>query len=260
MVDFIKIELIDIIDICLVGILIYQAYKLIKGTAAMNIFSGIIVFYFIWLVVKALHMDLLSAILGQVIGVGVLALIILFQQEIRRFLVRLGSRYIDSGKRFRLVSAFFGGGGEGMGTESLGELTQACRRMSETRTGALIVIARNSSLEFIVDTGDMLDANVNRRLIENIFFKNAPLHDGAMVVNRDKIVAARCTLPITENINIPPNFGMRHRAAVGISEATDAVVVVVSEETGNISFVQNGEIKKINSITELRLAIENSFK
>ena len=260
MIDFIKIELIDIIDICMVGILIFQAYKLIKGTAAMNIFTGIIVFYFIWLVVKALHMDLLSAILGQIIGVGVLALIILFQQEIRRFLLRLGSRYMDSRRNLRLVNALLTSKQKGLSVNSLGELTQACRRMSETKTGALIVLSHQSSLEFIVDTGDRVDANINRRLIENIFFKNAPLHDGAMIIADEKVIAARCTLPITENPNIPPQYGMRHRAAVGISEHTDSSVIVVSEETGNISFVQNGEIKRMNSISELRLVIENSYK
>lgn len=260
MFDLIKIELIDVIDIVLVGILIYQAYKLIKGTAAFNIFTGIIVFYFIWLLVKALHMDLLSAILGQVIGVGVLALIILFQQEIRRFLLRLGTRYMDSSKNFRIISALFNKRDTGLSLESLGELTHACRKMAETKTGALIVLAQKSSMEFIVDTGDRIDALINRRLIENIFFKNAPLHDGAMIVSGEKIVAARCTLPITENPNIPASYGMRHRAAAGITEVTDAVVIVVSEETGNISFVQNGEIKQMNSIAELRLAIENSYK
>ena len=132
--------------------------------------------------------------------------------------------------------------------------------MSETKTGALIVIGHTSSVDPIVETGDRIDANINRRLIENIFFKNAPLHDGAMVIANNRIVAARCTLPITENPNIPPQYGMRHRAAVGISEQTDASVLVVSEETGNISFVKDGEIKRMNSIAELRLAIEGAYK
>jgi uncharacterized protein (TIGR00159 family) len=258
MLDFIKIEIIDIIDIILVGILIYQAFKLIKGTAALNIFTGIIVFYFIWLVVKALRMDLLSAILGQVMGVGVLALIILFQQEIRRFLMRLGTRYMDSSHNLRFVNLFFGTQGKVFTGEALNEITQACRRMSESKTGALIVLSRGSSLDFVIESGDRLDARISRRLIENIFFKNAPMHDGAMVISRDKIVAARCTLPISENPHLPANYGMRHRAAVGITEQSDANVVVVSEETGNISFVSNGQIRQINSITELRLAIENS--
>ncbi len=260
MFDFIKIELIDIIDITLVGLLIYQAYKLIRGTAALNIFTGIIVFYFIWIIVRALKMELLSAILGQVIGVGVLALIIVFQQEIRRFLLRLGTRYMDSGQKLRLVNAFLGIKNKGVSLVLLDEVTHACRRMSEKKTGALIVIAKSSSLEFIIETGDRIDAIISRRLIENIFFKNAPLHDGAMVIANDKIVAARCTLPISENPHIPAHLGMRHRAAMGISEQSDANVIVVSEQNGQISYVQNGEIKKINSINELRLAIENSYK
>jgi uncharacterized protein (TIGR00159 family) len=260
MFDFIKIELIDIIDIALVGWLIYQAYKLIRGTAALNIFIGIIVFYFIWLLVRSLRMELLSDILGQVIGVGVLALIILFQQEIRRFLLRLGTRYMDSGQKLRIVNALFWSKKKGVSLTLLDELTHACKRMSEKKTGALIVLAKSSSLEFIIETGDRIDAIISRRLIENIFFKNAPLHDGAMVIAEDKIIAARCTLPISENPHIPASFGMRHRAALGITEQSDAVVVVVSEQTGQISYVQNGEIKKMNSINELRLAIENSYK
>ena len=132
--------------------------------------------------------------------------------------------------------------------------------MGETKTGALIVMGHSSSMEQIIETGDTIDAKINRRLIENIFFKNSPLHDGAMVIVDNRIVAARCTLPITENPNIPANFGMRHRAAVGVTEQTDATVIVVSEETGNISFVKDGEIKRIASITELRLAIEASYK
>jgi len=260
MFDFIKIELIDIIDITLVGLLIYQAYKLIKGTAALNIFTGILLFYFIWLVVKALQMSLLSAILGQVIGVGVLALIILFQQEIRRFLLRIGTRYMDSSQNLRVLNFVFGTKGKFISNEELNEITQACRRMSESRTGALIVLAKSSSLEYVIESGDRLDARISRRLIENIFFKNAPMHDGAMVIASEKIVAARCTLPISENPHIPANFGMRHRAAVGISEEGDSSVIVVSEETGEISFVNNGEIKKMNSITELRISIESSYK
>ena len=260
MLDFIKIELIDIIDIFLVAILIYQAYKLIRGTAALNIFTGIIVFYFIWLVVKALRMELLSAILGQVMGVGVLALIILFQQEIRRFFLRLGTKYMDSSHKLKFVSIFLGAQGKSISGEALNEITQACRRMSESKTGALIVLAKSSSLEFVIESGDRLDAKISRRLIENIFFKNAPMHDGAMVIASDKIVAARCTLPITENPHLQAIYGMRHRAAAGISEHSDANVIVVSEETGQISFVSNGEIKIINSIAELRLAIEASYK
>lgn len=258
MFDFIRIELIDIIDIVLVGILIYQAYKLIRGTAAMNIFTGILVFYFIWLVVKALQMQLLSAIMGQVMGVGVLALIILFQQEIRRFFLRLGTRYIDSRRTLKVGSYFFSVKSNNLDNEELNEITQACSRMSESKTGALIVMAKSSSLEYIVESGDRLDAIISRRLIENIFFKNAPMHDGAVIISGHRVIAARCTLPISENPNISAKYGMRHRAALGISEHSDAEVIVVSEETGEISFVSNGQIKTMNSTSELRLILEKS--
>ncbi|MDD2491056.1 MAG: diadenylate cyclase CdaA [Bacteroidales bacterium] len=260
MLDFIKIGFIDILDIFLVGLLIYQAYKLIKGTAAMNIFTGILVFYVIWIVVKALHMDLLGAIMGQIIGVGGLALVILFQQEIRRFLLRIGTRYIDSRQHLRIIRAFMGKQKRNISLETLDEITLACKRMAETNTGALIVLAHTSALEFVSETGDRIDALVNRRLIETIFFKNTPLHDGAMLIIGEKIIAARCTLPITESNGVPAHYGMRHRAALGVSEQSDASVIVVSEQRGEISFVNNGEIKTISSINELRLAIENAYK
>lgn len=258
MFDFINIQLIDIIDILLVGLLVYQIYKLIRGTAALSIFLGIIIIYVVWIIVKSINMSLLTAILEQVLGVGVIALIVLFQQEIRRFLLHLGNKYLIKGGR--TAHFLFKSSNEGIRQESLDEITQACMRMSGSKTGALIVIARTSSLDFVVETGDRIDATINRRLIENIFYKNTPLHDGAMVIENDKIVAARCTLPISENPNIPPNYGMRHRAAAGITENTDALAVVVSEETGGITFVKDGELKPMGSITELRIAIENSFK
>lgn len=259
MFDFIDIQLIDIIDIILVALLVYYVYKLIRGTAAISIFSGIILIYIAWIVVNALKMSLMSAIINQVLSVGMIALIILFQQEIRRFLLHLGNRYVTGGHA-KLINRMLGRKQETIALGALEELTQACRKMSDTKTGALIVIAHTSSLEAVIETGDRIDANINRRLIENIFFKNSPLHDGAMIIANDRIVAARCTLPVSENPNIPAQYGMRHKAATGMTEQTDAAVIVVSEETGNISFVRNGQIKKMNSITELRLAIENSYK
>lgn len=260
MFDFINVQLIDVIDIILVGILIYQIYRIIRGTVALNIFIGIIIIYVTWIVVKALHMSLLSSILGQILSVGVIALIILFQQEIRRFLLHLGTHYLNGSNGLKFAKSIFKKNSVAIPLRVLEEITQACRRMSETKTGALIVLAHTSSLEFIVETGDIIDANINRRLIENIFYKNAPLHDGAMVIANNRILAARCTLPMSESHNIPAHLGMRHRAAVGITETTDATVIVVSEQTGNISFVNEGQIKEINSITELRLAIENTTK
>ena len=260
MFGIIDIHFIDVLDIFLVGLLVFYVYKLIRGTAAISIFLGIITLYIIWAVVKALKMSLLSALMGQVLGVGVIAIIILFQQEIRKFLLRLGSTYLLNNKRLKFLSKLVGRKENGMDMASLDEITEACRKMSETRTGALIVIAHSSSMDFVIETGDVIDARISRRLIENLFFKNSPLHDGAMVIANDRIVAARCTLPISENPNIPAHYGMRHRAATGLSEETDACVIVVSEETGNISFVKDGTIKTMSSNSELRLAIESSYK
>lgn len=260
MFEIINFHIMDVVDILLVGLLVFYVYKLIRGTAAISIFLGIITLYIIWAVVKALNMSLLSEIMGQVLGVGVIAIIVLFQQEIRKFLLSLGNNYILNNEKLKIFSKLLGNKGISMQLEALDEITHACRKMSETNTGALIVLARTSSMEFVIETGDVIDAKINRRLIENLFFKNSPLHDGAMVIANDRIVAARCTLPITENPNIPANYGMRHRAAVGLTEETDACVIVVSEETGNISFVKDGKIKTMGSITELRLAIESSYK
>ena len=260
MFNIVDIHVIDIIDILLVGLLVFYVYKLIRGTAAISIFLGIIILYIVWAVVKALNMSLLSEIMGQVLGVGVIAIIVLFQQEIRKFLLSLGSTYIINNEKLKIFSKLFGNRGAGMQLQALDEITEACRKMSETKTGALIVLTRTSSMDFVVETGDVIDARISRRLIENLFFKNSPLHDGAMVIANDRIVAARCTLPISKNPNIPANYGMRHRAATGLSEETDACVVVVSEETGNISFVMDGHIKTMGSISELRIAIESSYR
>jgi uncharacterized protein (TIGR00159 family) len=172
--------------------------------------------------------------------------------------LRLGNKFNGRGSSF--LNKIFGSKDASIKLVELDELTQACRKMSETYTGALIVLAHTSSLEFVIETGDIIDAKINRRLIENLFFKNSPLHDGAVIIANNRIVAARCTLPITENPNIPANYGMRHRAATGMTENSDASVIVVSEETGNISFVKDGVIRTMSSITELRLAIEASYK
>jgi len=252
---FITIRVLDIIDILLVAFLLYQIYMLIRGTVAINIFIGIFVLYMIWLVVKVLNMELLSSILGQIIGVGVIALIIVFQQEIRRFLLFIGTRYLSK-NRFSIENWLFPKQQNMIAPVNIDAIVKACRNMSETKTGALIVIARKSELQFYADTGDAIDAETSSRLIENIFFKNSPLHDGALIIINDKIRAARCILPVTENMNLPAHFGMRHRAALGISEHTDALIVVVSEETGKISFGVEGDIKYGISSMELRQLLE----
>ncbi|MHC1704272.1 MAG: diadenylate cyclase CdaA [Tenuifilaceae bacterium] len=252
---FITIRVLDIIDIILVAFLLYQIYMLIRGTVAINIFIGIFVLYMIWLVVKVLNMELLSSILGQIIGVGVIALIIVFQQEIRRFLLFIGTRYLSK-NRFSIENWLFPKQQNMIAPVNIDAIVKACRNMSEAKTGALIVIARKSELQFYADTGDTIEAETSSRLIENIFFKNSPLHDGALIIINDKIRAARCILPVTENPNLPAHFGMRHRAALGISEHTDALIVVVSEETGKISFGVDGDIKYGISSMELRQQLE----
>ncbi len=259
MFDFIDISFIDVLDVLMVGLLIYWLIRVVRGTSAVNIFLGVLLLYVIWIASRALGMKLLSFILGQVLGVGVVALLVIFQPEIRRFLLRISSSTTVAQKGF-FNKLFRHTKTGGMQSHELEELTAACRKMAETRTGALIVLRHGSALADIIDTGDEIDARINRRLIENIFFKNSPLHDGAMIASEDRILAARCTLPITQRQDIPAHYGMRHRAAIGISEVCDASVIVVSEETGDISFVSGGQIKTMESITELRLAIENSYK
>jgi len=239
---FITIRALDVIDVVLVAFLLYQMYMLIRGTVAINIFVGIVLLYIFWLVVRALNMELLSSILGQIIGVGVLALIIVFQQEIRKFLLFIGNRYINR-RRFSFENFFFPKKREKQILVKVDAIVKACRNMSETRTGALIVIARKSELQLYAESGDIIDADTSTRMIENIFFKNSPLHDRAVIIVNDRILAARCVLPITENINLPPHYGMRHKSAIGITEVTDAIAIVVSEETGKISVASEGMLR-----------------
>ena len=247
---FIHIEVLDILDILLVALIFFQLYRLIRGTVAISIFIGIFGVYLFWLLVKALNMELLSSILGQFIGVGVIALIIVFQQEIRRFLLILGGRYRT--RRWLSSLSFFSANGKDKGETHMDEVVTACKHMSRSKTGALIVFARKSELDAIVETGDRINADVSAQLLESIFFKNNPLHDGAVIIYDDKIRAARCVLPSTENIYLPSKYGMRHRAAVGMTEKTDALVVLVSEETGAISRSIDGELIAVNSAEDLK--------
>jgi diadenylate cyclase len=247
---FITIRILDIIDILLVAVLLYQVYRLIKGTVAINIFIAVFAVYLLWLVVKALNMELIGSILGQVIGVGVIALIIVFQQEIRRFLMISGTRYL-SRRNFTLES-LFSVNLKTISNINVEAIVTACENLSASKTGALIVIARKSELSTITEGGDILNAETSSRLLESIFFGNNPLHDGAVIIIGEKIHAARCVLPISENIYLPANFGTRHRAALGMTEKTDALVIVVSEETGEISVCKTGEITTGLTSAELR--------
>lgn len=256
---FIHVRILDVVDIFIVAFVLYQIYLLIRGTAAMNIFSGIVLLYFIWLVVRALNMELLGNLLGQVIGVGVIALIIVFQQEIRKFLLLLGSRYTSKGK-IALSSILLGTDQNEMSNTNIDAIIKACKNLSETKTGALIAITRKSELDVYTETGDLINAELSSRLLENIFFKNSPLHDGAVIIKGNKIHAARCVLPISENLNLPPHYGMRHKSALGLTEVTDALAIVVSEETGKISLADNGNIDYDISPIELKQKLEQKLQ
>ena len=231
---FVPFTFVDLIDIILVAVIMYWIYRMTKGTNAPYILSGIIAVYLLWVVVRALNMELLSTILGQLISVGAIALIIVFQPELRRFLQMIGMRQ----KHFNFITRIFSTGEDTVQTNVVPIVT-ACREMSETKTGALIVIGQQSDLRLIAEGGI---AKVSTSLIKNIFFKNAPLHDGAALIEGDRIVAAKCILPVTQS-DVPKSFGTRHRAAIGMSEISDAIIVVVSEETGDISIAQGGEIR-----------------
>jgi diadenylate cyclase len=246
-----KLTLLDLLDIFLVATILFQLFKLIRGTAAFSIFMAIFFIYLIWLIVKALNMELMSALLGQVIGVGVIALIIVFQQEIRRFLLVIGNRYIAR-SRFS-VDRFFSSGQRisGLAREAE-EIVRASESMAMKKIGALIVIGRTSNLDIYADGGEILKAKISAELLETIFVKNSPLHDGAVLIQDGLILAARCPLPITDQISVPNHFGMRHRAAIGVAEHVDALVVVVSEESGNITVVDTGEVTEAITPHELR--------
>jgi diadenylate cyclase len=245
------ITILDIIDIVLVAIVLFQLYRLIRGTTALSIFLGIFIIYMFWLIVKALNMELISALLGQVIGVGVIALIIVFQQEVRRFLLVIGNKYITS-SRFSFTRLFSLATNEAGSPREAEEIVKACERLAAKKTGALIVIGRKSSLDLFSEGGEILKAQISAELLETIFFKNTPLHDGAVLIEGGFILAARCPLPTTDQVTLPPRYGMRHRAAIGMSEHSDALIVVLSEESGFISVVDNGEIRENITPNDLR--------
>ena len=258
---FLQLSIADILDILLLGLTIFFLFRWIRGSSAMSIFVAIVSLYVIRVLVSAFNMRLMTAMMDMVLDVGVLALIVIFQPEIRKFLIRLGNRYMNSSRGRAIINRILGKDTQTAisNNEAINDLTEACRRMSEEKTGALIVIAHKNPLEDIISTGDRIDAAIHRRLIMNLFFKNSPLHDGALVITGNRITAVRCTLPITENKNIPANYGMRHKAAIGITEESDADVVVVSEETGKISFVKAGQVTPIQNINELKLLLTESL-
>lgn len=229
----------DIIDILLVAFGIYQLYFLVKKSGSTTIFKGIVSFLVIWILVsKVFEMRLLGAIMDTFMSIGVLVVIILFQDEIRRFLITLGSN-----KTLKSIVRFFGMNNSSLSSDTdATPIVLACMNMAKSKTGALIVIQQEMNLAFVENTGDRINSDVNSLLIENIFFKNSPMHDGAMVISHNRIMAAGCILPVSQNQNIAKHYGLRHRAALGLTEETDAKVIVVSEERGKISFVEGGKI------------------
>ena len=241
-IGFLEVGWVDFIDIALVSILLYQVYKLIRGSIAMNIFLGILALYLVYLIVRAAQMELLATILGQFMGVGVLAMIILFQPEIRKFLLVIGRSTEFRENFFKTISNWRH---EYRDDFDVNEVIEAAKSLKATKTGALMVFSRDTELKFYAQTGDALDANVNKRLLLSIFNKNSPLHDGAVIIYKGRIKAARCVLPVTENDNLPAHYGLRHRAAVGMSENTDTLVLAISEETGRLILARNGKYLRL---------------
>ncbi|WP_298763226.1 diadenylate cyclase CdaA [uncultured Polaribacter sp.] len=249
MFDFIEFSLLDVLDILLVATLLYYTYKLLKGTVAINIVIGIAFIFLIWKITQALKMEMLSGILGYLLSGGVIALIIVFQQEIRKFLLMIGTTNFTNKRNFLKQLKF-------LQTEINSEIDtetilEACKKMATSKTGALIVIERTNSLDFLINTGDKMNALLNEALLESIFYKNSPLHDGALIIRDNNIVATRVILPISDSTKIPARFGLRHRAAIGVSEKTDAVCLLVSEETGEISYIKDGGFVLYKDIIEL---------
>lgn len=247
----------DAVDIFLVAVMLYYCYKLMKESRSVNIFYGLLLFISIWIIInRVLEMKLMGNILNQLVNVGAIAIIVLFQEEIRHFFYKLGAR--EGGNRImRLFRTDKRPEHPDFRheREEIIPIVMACLNMSKQKVGALIVLQNNLPLGDIIRTGDMVDAKISQRLIENIFFKNSPLHDGAMVVSNNRITAAGCILPISHDLDIPKEFGLRHRAAKGISKDTDALAIVVSEETGSISAAYNDSFRSHLSAEDLEILL-----
>jgi uncharacterized protein (TIGR00159 family) len=261
MLGFLHFGIIDLLDILIVAYLFYQFYNLISNSVAEKIFYVIIAVYFIWVLVKALHFRLLGTIMGDIISVGVIALLIVFQQEVRRFLLLLASKSYENFTLRNLPKIFFGKSIKKTKNCKipLNEILVACEYLRDRKIGALIVVSDRDDLTNYFEAGQIINAEVKATLIETIFFKNTPLHDGAMFIVQDKIRAAGCVLPLTERTDLPYYLGLRHRAAIGLSEYTSALVIVVSEERGQISFAEFGKIYIGVDIPTLKQKIEKKF-
>ena len=249
------IRMVDVIDILIVAVLVYYIYRMVRGTNVMLIFWALIVLLVSWRVADLLEMRLLGALLGGVASVGLIALVVIFQPEIRKFLLFLGTKtQLDESWLQRLQ--FWRHQQQVSKGSSYEAYVNACMHMSQSRTGALIVFKRKNEVEEIIDTGERIDALASSPLIESLFFKNSPLHDGAVIAHGNQILAARCILPVTSRLDVDPNLGLRHRSAIGVTEQLDVLSVIVSEETGSISYAVDGEIHHDISPVQLRQALE----
>lgn len=254
--DFIDFTFLDFLDITLVGLLLYYVYKLLKGTVAINIFIGISIVFLIYKITQVLNMDMLSGILEVLVGGGAIAILIIFHPELRKFLLMLGSANIGSKRSFINQLKF-------LKTEISSEvdvdsIVSACYKFSSSKTGALLVIERNNSLDFAKQNGDYMNAEITVPLLESIFYKNSPLHDGATLIKDNFVTATRVVLPLSESA-LPSRFGLRHRAAIGITERTDCFCLVVSEETGKISLIKDGEFELFEDEEGLKEKIKSQL-
>jgi len=253
---FLDFDILDLLDIILVTALLYQLYKLVNGTVAIKIFIGLATTYLFWKLVGALQMEVLSEIIGQFIGVGVLAVIIVFQQEIRKFLLMIGTTsFSNKGELFNWIVK-----PKKSVSLNIKEITTAFSSMSKTKTGALIIITRNTELGSYEDTGKKINAKVGAPVLESIFFKNSPLHDGAVIISKNEIIAASCILPVSDLVSLPTHMGLRHRAAASITEMTDSLALIVSEETGRIAYFKQGRLKENISIVDLETYLHRDLK
>lgn len=254
----IDLKITDLIDIVLVALLLYYVYKLVRGSVAINIFIGIVIVWGFWKLTDLLGMTMISSIVGPFLQVGLVALIVVFQQEIRKFLLMIGSTNFSNKRNFLKHFKFLRQ--ENLSASiNIEAILNACENMSTTSTGALFVIERSHSLDFIKSSGDKMYIEITQPIIESIFYKNSPLHDGAAVIVNNYIVATRVILPVSNERNIPLHFGLRHRAAVGITEKTDALALVVSEETGAISYLRNGAFVKFKDVKELSALLKEDL-
>jgi diadenylate cyclase len=261
LINFISFGITDAVDILLVAIMLYLAYNLVKGTSAVTIFIGLALIYVAYIIIKAFDLKLLSTLIGKFVNVGVIAIMIVFQQEIRKFLLYIGSNDFLRKQNFKSILKLNFNTAPNTETHlNINTVADACFNMSATKTGVLIIISRKTDLKFYINTGDIIDSALTSRMLENIFYKNSPLHDGAVIIEDNRLVAARCILPVTEKENFPAHYGMRHRAAVGITENTDALAISVSEQTGAVSLSIAGEINPNLSKEKLVFLLEKNLR